>query len=270
MPSKQQGGALRRAGDVQQGGALRRAGDVQQGGALVDGGKKQSGGGGKKRSAGKKGADLEQIRAETGIPFLNKKVGDKHEVWDGHALQTKGGLTVVDFLLNRTGKVVSKRKFESGGRLRETLTGTKANLALRMTGEDRLKQLQSGSRNINTGKVAASTLEKKKAGGKKKKAASDKAAAAPAVVDLTADDSAEDEEDSDFEEADAPSQVGHGAPGLQKHLQRLNSLYRRVENGEGPYAPAMEDADPYEHESVSYPERRESEGIPEEEEAEEA
>lgn len=168
MPSKQQGGALRRAGDVQQGGALRRAGDVQQGGALVDGGKKQSGGG-KKRSAGKKGADLEQIRAETGIPFLNKKVGDKHEVWDGHALQTKGGLTVVDFLLNRTGKVVSKRKFESGGRLRETLTGTKANLALRMTGEDRLKQLQSGSRNINTGKVAASTLEKKKAGGKKKR-----------------------------------------------------------------------------------------------------
>ncbi len=42
------------------------------------------------------------------------QVGDKLAVWMGEALHTKGGLTRKDLMVNKRGKVVSKRKHMLG------------------------------------------------------------------------------------------------------------------------------------------------------------
>ena len=43
-----------------------------------------------------------------------KTVGSKLEVWRGSAKHTSGGLTKVDLMLNKHGKVVSKAKHQAG------------------------------------------------------------------------------------------------------------------------------------------------------------
>merc|ERR1712173_503034 len=42
------------------------------------------------------------------------QTGSYRKVWNGTAVYTKGGLTKKDLMLNKNGKVVSKRKFKSG------------------------------------------------------------------------------------------------------------------------------------------------------------
>lgn len=46
-----------------------------------------------------------------------KKRGTKQEVWDGGALQTKGGLNKDKLMLNKKNKVVSKARSERGHNL---------------------------------------------------------------------------------------------------------------------------------------------------------
>lgn len=43
-----------------------------------------------------------------------KRYGNKDEVFDGEAIQTKGGLTKRDLIINSRGFVVSKRQQENG------------------------------------------------------------------------------------------------------------------------------------------------------------
>ena len=43
-----------------------------------------------------------------------KRKGSKHEVYHGKALRTAGGLTKADLILNRSGKVVSKKQSAAG------------------------------------------------------------------------------------------------------------------------------------------------------------
>ena len=45
-----------------------------------------------------------------------KRKGTKHEVYHKKALQTAGGLTKKDLILNKSGKVVSKRQSLAGKR----------------------------------------------------------------------------------------------------------------------------------------------------------
>ena len=43
-----------------------------------------------------------------------KRRGNKHEVFHGRAFRTAGGLKRVDLVLNKYGKVVSRRQSEAG------------------------------------------------------------------------------------------------------------------------------------------------------------
>ena len=45
---------------------------------------------------------------------MQKRKGTKHEVFHGKALRTAGGLTRVDLILNKSGKVVSKKQSIAG------------------------------------------------------------------------------------------------------------------------------------------------------------
>merc|ERR1712227_126499 len=47
------------------------------------------------------------------------QTGSKRKVWNGTAKWTKGGLTKADLMLNKTGKVVSKKAFKNGQRLQK-------------------------------------------------------------------------------------------------------------------------------------------------------
>jgi len=51
---------------------------------------------------------------------LTKKsqIGSKRKVWNGSAKWTKGGLTKADLMLNKSGKVVSKKQYASGQALK--------------------------------------------------------------------------------------------------------------------------------------------------------
>ena len=45
-----------------------------------------------------------------------KRRGNKHEVYHGRAYRTAGGLKKADLMLNRYGKVVSRKQSEAGKR----------------------------------------------------------------------------------------------------------------------------------------------------------
>merc|ERR1711881_462780 len=46
------------------------------------------------------------------------QTGSKRKVWNGTAVYTKGGLTKKDLMLNKNGKVVSKKMFKKGQALK--------------------------------------------------------------------------------------------------------------------------------------------------------
>merc|ERR1739845_3529 len=46
------------------------------------------------------------------------QTGSKRKVWNGTAKWTKGGLTKADLMLNKRGKVVSKKQFKKGQALK--------------------------------------------------------------------------------------------------------------------------------------------------------
>merc|ERR1712130_731371 len=45
------------------------------------------------------------------------QTGSMRKVWNGTSVYTKGGLTKKDLMLNKNGKVVSKKQFKSGQNL---------------------------------------------------------------------------------------------------------------------------------------------------------
>merc|ERR1711972_397583 len=47
------------------------------------------------------------------------QTGSYRKVWNGTAVYTKGGLTKAQLMLNKNGKVVSKKKFQQGQALRK-------------------------------------------------------------------------------------------------------------------------------------------------------
>merc|ERR1712233_87940 len=47
------------------------------------------------------------------------QTGSMRKVWSGTSVYTKGGLTKKDLMLNKKGKVVSKKKFASGQKLKK-------------------------------------------------------------------------------------------------------------------------------------------------------
>merc|ERR1711868_54527 len=47
------------------------------------------------------------------------QTGSKRKVWNGTAKWTKGGLTKADLMLNKSGKVVSKKLYKKGQALRK-------------------------------------------------------------------------------------------------------------------------------------------------------
>merc|ERR1712173_293164 len=51
------------------------------------------------------------------------QTGSKRKVWNGTAKWTKGGLTKADLMLNKNGKVVSKKLFKKGQALRKRSGG---------------------------------------------------------------------------------------------------------------------------------------------------
>merc|ERR1712227_892031 len=51
------------------------------------------------------------------------QTGSKRKVWNGTAKWTKGGLTKGDLMLNKNGKVVSKKLFKKGQALRKLSGG---------------------------------------------------------------------------------------------------------------------------------------------------
>merc|ERR1719410_2258102 len=51
------------------------------------------------------------------------QTGSKRKVWNGTAKFTKGGLVKADLMLNKTGKVVSKKQFKKGQALKKKSGG---------------------------------------------------------------------------------------------------------------------------------------------------
>merc|ERR1719336_2336305 len=47
------------------------------------------------------------------------QTGSKRKVWNGSATWTKGGLTKADLMLNKAGRVVSKKQFKKGQQLQK-------------------------------------------------------------------------------------------------------------------------------------------------------
>merc|ERR1719266_1789424 len=50
------------------------------------------------------------------------QTGSMRKVWNGTSKWTKGGLTKADLMVNKRGKVVSKKAFKNGQRLKKTST----------------------------------------------------------------------------------------------------------------------------------------------------
>jgi hypothetical protein len=42
-----------------------------------------------------------------------KKFGTRQDIWDGLATMTRGGLTKIDLVLSKTGRIVSKKKSDA-------------------------------------------------------------------------------------------------------------------------------------------------------------
>jgi hypothetical protein len=61
---------------------------------------------------------------------MEHAVGSRRQVWEGHAHHTKGGLKKSDLVMNKWGRIVSKRKMAMGRKLfREYKNVLKANRA---------------------------------------------------------------------------------------------------------------------------------------------